>query len=771
MKHTDKKVKRIVLLCVCIVLALALTGGAIYLANMYGADGFNDHDRTAYADERPLLTFREPFTADYIWIEENGVAVWAAFAKEIVLEKDADSAVLDIACDTYYWLWVNGEEIVWEGGLKRGVTPNDGFYDHVEIKDKFKAGKNTVSILVRHLGDDGYSHKDSGLGGLVVEGYIGDQPFGTDGTWKAKKFAYSYGVLDFFDNLNYRLSEKGSKIDGTAYTEFWHEPTDDWANARVIDKQKSQAAFGRSYLNPLPQKTVGDVVYWDLSGYDIDTSRSNTLTFDLAVNTQFCPYFELQADQQGKKITYYTENKRLNYKNTYTAKQGDNRFLDFAWINGERLTVTLDKGVRLKAIGYRATGYGATPMPRFESGDDALDTLWQKAANTLAVTMRDSYMDCPDRERAQWIGDAVIESEMSFYSLSPESAALFRKAIITSYGWVHKDGVIQTVVPDGVKAYELPMQNLAFLVGAVNYVLYSGDQSVTPMILSMAEGYLPLWEMKKGLVRHRKGSWDWGDWGDNIDTPALENAWYYYAMARLMTIAPPDSDLATLCRQRMESIADAYTAYYRSGVIASGKKVDDRALAIAVLGGLYRAQDAQTIADALYSVRNSSPYMEKYVEQALCTLGRVDLALARAKEVYADMIADDCTTLWEFWEKQKGTTNHAWAGGTLYVLSRYVGGVYPTANGFDTYVVQPDTDVLQDFEVALNPVDGVEISVKAEHLDGDRQKITVCCSSTGGTLIVTGKNCVFNGVHFDSPERAEHRWQLSVGTNELIFER
>ncbi|MBQ3754853.1 MAG: hypothetical protein II867_01675, partial [Clostridia bacterium] len=79
----------------------------------------------------------------------------------------------------------------------------------------------------------------------------------------------------------------------------------------------------------------------------------------------------------------------------------------------------------------------------------------------------------------------MIESEMSVYCLSPEGAALFRKAIITTYGWVHQDGVM---------AYELPHQNLAFLVGCVNYVEYTGDRSVVPMVLSMAEGYLPLWE-------------------------------------------------------------------------------------------------------------------------------------------------------------------------------------------------------------------------------------------------------------------------------------
>ena len=767
MKKIGKKATTLIVICICVTLVAALLGGSFYLAGLYGASPFNRHDRTAYAEERELLSFRAPFEADAIWIEESGVAVWAAFSRDIDLAEDAD-AVLDIACDTYYWLWVNGEEIVWEGGLKRGVTPTDGFYDHVEIKGKFKAGRNNVSILVRHLGDDGFSHKDSGLAGLVVEGTVGDVPFRTDGGWRAKRFAYRYSALDFLGNLNFRLSERGSRVDGEAYSAFWQGESDDWGTAVVLSEADRAALFGRCYLNPLPPKTVRDTVYFDLDA-PITFTKRTTLTFDLGVNTQFCPYFEFEADKKGRRITYYTENRKLNYANTYTAREGSNSFLDFAWISGERLIVTVDRGVTLKRVGYRPTSYRATEMQAFSCEDAALTTLWQKAANTLRVTMRDSYMDCPDRERAQWIGDAVIESEMSVYCLSPESAALFRKAILTTYGWVHADGVLQTVVPDGVNAYELPQQNLAFLVGCVDYVAYTGDTSVVPMILSMAEGYLPLWEMKDGLVAHRKGSWDWGDWGKNVDVPALENAWYYYAMSRLLTLASPDSAFARFCEERMGVIRAAYAAYYRTDGVASGRRADDRACAVAVLAGLYREEDAETIAHTLFAVRNSSPYMEKYVEQALCLLGRVDLALQRAKERYADMIEADCSTLWEFWDRS-GTTNHAWAGGTLFVLSRYVGGVYPTTAGFATFAVAPDTSVLRDFEMALNPVEGVAISVKAERLADGKERLTVICSSFGGKLLVTGRSCVFNGAIIPSAEVAPREFDLTVGVNELIFE-
>lgn len=769
-KVNKKVIKRIIVACVCVVLAVGIVVGSVLLCKTYGVGVLNVHDRTEYAKTRELLSFREPFSAKYIWISDTSVAQWVAFSKRIDLPSDESEAVFDISCDTYYWLWINGEEIVWEGCLKRGVTPDDGFYDHIELKDKFKKGVNVVSVLVRHLGDDGFSHKDSGRGGFVLEGTIGDKPFLTDESWKAEEFAYTYSPLDFFKNLNFRLSERGSIVDGARYGEFWKEYQSGWKNAVALSSSESIKYFGKSYLNPLPQKVARGAKYFDISGAPTTFTKKTKMTFKLDVNKQFCPYFEFSADKQGRKVTYYTENRILNYKNEYRSKAGENRFLDFAWISGETLTVVFDKGITLKKIGYRATGYAADVVSPFTCEDEKLNVLWQKAVNTLLVTMRDSYMDCPDRERAEWIGDAVIESEMSFYSLTPESSALFRKAIVTTYGWAHRDGVIQTVVPDGVNAYELPVQNLAFLVGCADYVTYSGDTTVLPMVLSLAERYLPLFDMKDGLIVHRKGSWDWGDWGSKIDMAALENAWYYYAMKKLLPFVPKESALYSLCSVRMESIEKGYQKFYKSFGISSGSKPDDRANAIAVLAGLYPQERVNEVIDVLFSVRNSSPYMEKYVEQALCVLGRLDLALTRAKEVYSDMIEDDCSTLWEFWRKRSGTTNHAWSGGSLLVLSRDLAGIRPTDLGFSSFEVAPDTSVLQNYSLTVHPVDGVEIFVKAEKLDEKHEKITVVCSSDGGTLKVDGKNFVFNGVPMPIGW-AGGAIRLSKGVNELVFER
>lgn len=48
---------------------------------------------------------------------------WIAFRRDVELKALPAVAPVCIAADTKYWLWINGECVVFEGGLKRGPTP------------------------------------------------------------------------------------------------------------------------------------------------------------------------------------------------------------------------------------------------------------------------------------------------------------------------------------------------------------------------------------------------------------------------------------------------------------------------------------------------------------------------------------------------------------------------------------------------------------------------------------------------------------------------
>ena len=83
-------------------------------------------------------------------------------------------------------------------------------------------------------------------------------------------------------------------------------------------------------------------------------------------------------------------------------------------------------------VKFRETGYDTKVAGTFSCSDSDYNTLWQKATRTLYLCLRNNcYMGCPDRERGEWQGDAVLEMEECFYALDLSSHKLAKNFIRT----------------------------------------------------------------------------------------------------------------------------------------------------------------------------------------------------------------------------------------------------------------------------------------------------------------------------------------------------
>lgn len=71
----------------------------------------------------------------------NNTNTWLAFQKDITLKSRPNHFRIRIACDTKYWLWINGEMVVFEGQLKRGPAPGQSYYDELDLGNNLKKRK------------------------------------------------------------------------------------------------------------------------------------------------------------------------------------------------------------------------------------------------------------------------------------------------------------------------------------------------------------------------------------------------------------------------------------------------------------------------------------------------------------------------------------------------------------------------------------------------------------------------------------------------------
>lgn len=725
------------------------------------------------------------WNAKWIWAATSTTNQWVAFRKSFTLGSAPSKAVTQIAVDSKYWLWVNGTLVVFEGGLKRGPNRTDTYYDEIDLAPYLTSGRNTVALLVWHFGKQGFSHNSSGRGGLLFQS---DVTTGSTTTRIVSDTGWKHTVHPGYSNntsgtqANFRLPESNIYYDARNATVMagWRSPGfDDSAWSAPND----YGAAGTTPWNNLVERPVPPFRYSGLKSYTNASSLPSTgqgstaIAATLPSNLQVTPFLKvdgpagavigIQTDHHddGANLTGIEPGTGYNVRSTYICSGGVQEFESLGWMSGTAVRYTIPTGVTILELKYRESGYDTDFAGSFSSSDAFMDTLWTKAARTMYVNMRDNYMDCPTRERAQWWGDVVNQLKEGFYTFDTRSHALGAKAISQLAAWQKSGGALYSPVPSVIWTSELPVQMLASVWSFWTYYLYTGSASAVTGAYPAVKTYLNLWGLDSdGLVNHRAGDWDWEDWGSNIDARVLDNCWYYLALdtaAKLADLSGNSGDAAGW-KARRDSIKanfdrvlwDPSRNEYRSPGYT--RDTDDRANALAVVAGLAPASRYRAVTEVLRTHLNASPYMEFYVLEALYLMGAATVAEERMRNRFAAQVADPaCYTLWELWDKAAGTDNHAWNGGPLYALSAYAAGVRPTKPGWETYEVIPQTGTLTKISTVTPTVkgdirfgvvrDGTQVTLTLTSPSGTTARVGVPTYGGSEAVIKAGTTTVYSG--------------------------
>jgi hypothetical protein len=668
-----------------------------------------------------LSAQKNDWQANWIWQRQAGPRnTWMAFRKTVVLDKAPVTAMAKIAVDSKYWLWVNGRQVVFEGELKREANPMDTYYDEVNLAPWLVAGKNSIAILTWYWGKEGHSHISSGQGGLVFECALDGKKIISDKSWKIKVHPGYDTVLTGLQP--YRpLSAFNVIFDARKDIPGWTgKDYDDgsWANA-VQKGTPPCEPWHRLIKRPIPLwKDYGLKDY--VNPIRNQKGMGAYMTATLPYNCQFTPYLKVKAPA-GLMIDIrtdaYMDGGGHNVRAEYTTKEGIQEFESLGWMSGHEVYYTIPYGVEVIELKYRETGYDADFTGSFRCNDDFFNKLRQKCLRTLYVNMRDNYMD-PTRERAMWAGDFIIQSGQTYYALDRRSDSLTRKSIHEFVDWQTDDSILYSPIPGPHPPLpfgphrELPLQSLASIgeEGFGNYFMQTGDTAAMRYVYPHAKKYLSKWRLgPDGLVVHRAGKWDWADWGKNIDAALLDNTWYYLALKETLRMArlSGDNDTATFHRQ-LESIAAHFnTAFWTGSAYRSAGykgETDERGNAMAILCGFADTAKWTALKNVLVAEVHASPYMEKFVLEALFHLHEPAAALDRMKNRYRMMVESRSTTLSELW--QGGGINHGWSGGPLTLLSQYVAGIAPLTPGYSLYSIMPQPGYLDSIQVRVPSVKG-----------------------------------------------------------------
>lgn len=654
---------------------------------------------------------------------------WVAFRKDFQMEAVPKKAVARIAVDSKYWLYINDKLVVFEGGLKRGPNKNDTYFDEVDLSNYLIKGANTIAVKVWYFGKHGFSHNSSGKLGLLFDLQTDATTIVSDSTWlvqKLKEYQTAAGAVP-----NFRLAESNILFDARQADTSWHLTT---ANPVGFVKAASYGAPGIAPWNHLVKRPIP--LWKDFGLKEFAPSsiirKGDTVICKLPYNMQFTPYFDIESEA-GILIKLFTDNYSTyngsteNIRATYITKGGRQQYESLGWMNGHLMYFVLPANARIHSLKYRETGYDTDFAGAFESSDPFFNNLWKKANRTLYVTMRDTYMDCPDRERAQWTGDAVLEAQEAFYALCPKSHALAKKWLYELIHWQKVDGTLFAPIPAGNWDKELPDQILASIgyYGLWTYYMHTADRQILVDLYPGIRKYISLWEKDKdGLVLLREGGWQWGDWGENKDMLLLYNLWYYLALkgSYLTTKELGYTSESKKLLEEMQHFKEVFNTRFWNGSEYRDplykKSTDDRVHALAVLAGIADRNKYVPILKVFANQEHASPYMEKYVFEAMYKMNEPILANRRHKKRFAPMVNNAYfSTLFEGWGIGNegyggGTVNHAWSGGGLTILSSELCGIKPLQPGYSLFQVAPQMGDVSFAKAKVSTVKGViEVSV------------------------------------------------------------
>ena len=721
-----------------------------------------------------------PWAAQWIWAADEGAdrvppdrvpqdrpGTWVCFRHRFdlaaaALDGPAGTAHARIAVDSRYWLWINGALVVREGGLKRGPAPGATWFDCLDVRRFLRPGVNSIAVLAWYWGRHGFSHASSGMPGFLGEIRVGQgggaTVIATDGSWRARRHA-AFGTTAP-PHPNYRLSEANVHYDARAvdgddlgswnaadFSPLDAAPDPAWPTAHAHGRPP-QSPWGLLFQRPIPAFVDGDLVPY-ANAVDLPTAGGAPVICRLPHAAQMTAALDITAPA-GAVIDIRTDEycgggagQDHNVRAVYVTRAGRQRFETAGWLYGNAVRYDLPVGVVIHALTWRPTGYDCALLPTLVSDDEFLTRYLAKAQRTLYVNMRDTWMDCPDRERAQWWGDVVVDMGQAFWLLDRRADLLTRKAILDLVRWQRADGVLYSPVPQGRWGLELPAQILATIgrYGFAAWWLHTGDLDTLRTAYPAVQRYLELWRLDNHLVVHRSGDWDWPDWGDEADRDLVDQGWFALAMDGAAAIADALGHAADALayRARRDRVAAAvgYSCWagdhYRSA--SHRAPPDDRAHALLVIAGMVPANREDAVAAILESRHQASPYMEKFVIEALFRLGRPQAALARMRKRFAPMVDDPGTTLWEFWTLAPwGTRNHAWAGGAAICLYEDLAGIAPTAPGWRRFRVMPQPGDLKHLAVSVPTTAGTVAMDFRVHAGGGTLTVVIpvnCAADVG----------------------------------------
>ncbi len=636
---------------------------------------------------------------------------------EITLREKPTSAQLYVTGDDYYKLSVNGTPLVQgpEGGYDFSYP-----YYALEISKALQGGTNCLASHVYYQGlrNRVWGSADNRSGFILrLEVTYADgttEIFETDDNWRVLPLEAFPGE----DTIGYSTQF-------LEHIDMRHMPVG-WEQVGFDERTWVSPAVGRQDHVFIEQVTP------PLQRYAVQPKVAKRLedgTWFYDFGTEIVGHTRVQVQgEAGQVITVrhgeeLNDDGRVRYKlranMTYEEKpvlSGKVDVIPFYDYRAFRYMEILDSPVE-PVLWVEVRHHPFDPSEStFTASDTSLEQIFTLCKNTIQMGSQGGFVDCPTREKGQYLGDTVIAARSHLWLTGDPS--LTKKALYEFYQSCKIHPGMMGVAP-GHFMQEIAEFPLQYPLMLEYYYNHSGDRAfLEAMVDNVFPGlfaYYARYENETGLLvgLNKPEKWlviDWpGNMRDGYDYPSndapntLLNGFYYGALqcaARLEALLGRDSGAYTA---RADRVAEAFATLLVDP--ATGLYVDRpgsthsslHANAVPLAFGLTKGADpARMLAFIKGKGLSCGVYIASYVIEACFRAGAPDLGYALLtnddKNSWNEMLRAGATTCLEVWspdQKSNMSWCHPWATSPIYLIAEHVLGLTPAAPGWEAVRFAP----------------------------------------------------------------------------------
>ncbi len=613
------------------------------------------------------------------------------FVKKVEIG-DFESAVLKITADDYYKLYINGVFVTQGPANSYAHCYN---YNTLDVAKYLKVGCNTFAVHVHYQGYVNRAYNSGDLRqGMIADLFV-DNCNAFDSVWK------------YCDSKAYKGRDK------VAYFTQFNEKIDnrkaiDFANPLCDTSSWSEAPIKQVDYTFVPQITENLVVYKVSpqkvtkvkGGFLVDFGTNLTGTVCFVANGKRGNRIKVRCGEElnADGTVRFKMRCSTTYDDVFILHSGKNNAEQFEYKCFRYMQVFAKDSVQFEECYVMARHYPYNAKMVLETSNKLISDIWDMCALAVKYCSQEVYVDCPHREKGQYLGDLTVTGHSHMWLTG--DTKLFEKAMC--------DFKQSTFICKGLTAvapasFVQEIADFSLLYPYQQLLLYnfSGNKEALQQGLQTAEGifdYFSQFVGANGLLWNVKEKWNLVDWPKNLrdnydfvlDKTVQDgchnviNALYIGMVKNIEEIkdilgVPYVSKFAELKQKFIDVFFDSKQGLF---VDAIGKThCSLHANIYPIFFGL-EPQTHNIVQHITQKGLSCGVFISYFLLMGLLRIKEVELAISlltnTTEHSWYNMLKQGATTAFEAWGKeQKKNTSlcHAWASAPIIVILEGLFGI------------------------------------------------------------------------------------------------